>query len=188
MSPTLINVSEREMDATVERHYASLYRYALGLSANPSTASDLTQETFYLWVRHREEILDPDKVRSWLFTTLYRLFLKLCRHSTRFPHSEIDAVEDELPTIAPETISGLDGGLVMDALLKVDERYRLVLVQFYMEGLTYSEIAAAADIPIGTVMSRISRGRAELREHLTSSFQTEAGKVIPFRTANGTFI
>jgi DNA-directed RNA polymerase specialized sigma24 family protein len=76
----------------------------------------------------------------------------------------------------------------MDALLKVDERYRLVLVQFYMEGLTYSEIAAAADIPIGTVMSRISRGRAELREHLTSSFQTEAGKVIPFRTANGTFI
>jgi RNA polymerase sigma factor (sigma-70 family) len=82
------------------------------------------------------------------------------------------ALEDlppgESDPAAPEVdlVTGLDAGLVMEALHEVDEVYRVPLTLFYLEDLAYKEIADALEVPIGTVMSRLSRGKAQLRAAL----------------------
>jgi RNA polymerase sigma-70 factor, ECF subfamily len=169
------------MDAVIELHYGALYRYALALSGSQSAACDLTQETFYLWIRHRGGIRDESKTKGWLFTTLYREFLKTRRRSARFPELEISEAEGDLPQIQPGEVEKMDSDLVMQALQEVDERYRSSLSLFYLERMTYSEIAETLETPIGTVMSRISRGRSQLRALLSSRMTAEDRKVTVFR-------
>ena len=73
----------------------------------------------------------------------------------------------------------IDGQLAMDALQEVDEVYRGPLSLFYLESLSYTEIAAMLEIPVGTVMSRLSRGRSHLRQILKNRLSAEDRKVIP---------
>lgn len=150
----------------VEAHYASLYRFGLSLCRSETEACDLVQQTFLLWAGKGHQLRDPAKARSWLLTTLHREFLHDRRHETRFPHHEMSEVAAELPTIAPTMVNDLDGDAAMQALLQVDEVYRVPLSLFYLEDLSYKEIAAFLDVPSGTVMSRLARGKAQLRELL----------------------
>jgi len=76
----------------------------------------------------------------------------------------------DLPTVDPEPWISLDGGTVRAALLQVDETYRTALELFYLGNLSYREIGDALEIPIGTVMSRLSRGKGQLRSILSTSF------------------
>ena len=175
-----MDVTETDMDAVVVEFYAPLYRFALSLAGSVAPASDLTQETFYRWLQHGTELRDPTKVKGWLFTTLYREFLRGNRRTIRFPHHDLEEVESELPVVDPADVGHLDGRLVMQALAQVDENYRAPLSLFYLESFSYSEIAEALGIPIGTVMSRLSRGRVELRRHLAALLSEEDRKVIPF--------
>src|SRR5207244_495354 len=91
---TLIHKQSMRGDMDLERladqHYAPLYRFALSLCANESDACDLVQETFYLLATKGHQLDDLAKVKSWLFTTLYRLFLGRRRRLVRFPHHELD--------------------------------------------------------------------------------------------------
>jgi RNA polymerase sigma-70 factor (ECF subfamily) len=175
-----MNVTTPDSAKVVEELYAPLYRFALSLAGEAAAASDLTQEAFFRWFKHGGDLRDPSKVRSWLFTTLYREFVRTNRRAIRFPHHEIEGVEAELPTVAPEEAAGLDGALVLEALLQVDDAYRAPLSLFYLEGLSYAQIAEALDIPAGTVMSRLSRGRDQLRLHLKNRLSAEEQKLIPF--------
>src|SRR6185369_13143782 len=103
---------ELDFDSLVNLHYASLYRFAMSLTRKESDASDLTQQTFYIWARKGHQLQDHSKVKSWLFTTLHREFLETQRKQTRFPHYELDEVRQELPGIDPDWVSGLDAGTV----------------------------------------------------------------------------
>ena len=178
-----MNVTEPDMEAVVAEFYAPLYRFALSLAGSVAPACDLTQETFYRWLTHGTELRDPTKVKSWLFTTLYREFLRGSRRTIRFPHHELEEVESELPAIEPADMEQLDGRLAMQALQQVEENYRAPLSLFYLESCSYAEIAETLDIPIGTVMSRLSRGRDQLRRHLRNLLSEEDQKVIPFLQA-----
>ena len=169
------------MENLVERFYQPLYRFALSLAKSEATASDLTQETFYLWAAKGHQLRDHSKVKSWLFTTLHREFLSQCRHATRFPHHEASEVEAELPTVPSDVVNKIDGGLVMEALQSVDDSYRATLTLFYVDDLTYKEIAEVLNLPVGTVMSRLSRGKAQLREKLGALIVTRESDVIPFK-------
>ena len=162
----------------VDRHYTALYRFGLSLAKNAGDAADLTQQTFYLWASKGHQLRDPTKVKSWLFTTLYREYLNTYRHSAKFPHVELDDLSIEMPSIAPSIFNDIDGHTVVAALTRLDEVFRAPLTLFYLDELSYQEIADVLEIPIGTVMSRLSRGKAQLRNLLLDARTGNAGKIV----------
>lgn len=166
-------------DDLVERYYQSLYRFALSLARNEVIAADLTQETFYLWAAKGHQLRDATKVKSWLFTTLHREFLRRQRHATRFPHHETSLVEHELPVVASTVVNDLDAVIVMQALQRVDEHYRVPLAMFYLEDFSYKEIAEILEVPAGTVMSRLARGKAQLRAFLGDAVTGAGNNIVP---------
>ncbi|HSH39028.1 MAG TPA: RNA polymerase sigma factor [Chthoniobacterales bacterium] len=161
--------------------YVPLYRFALALSRKESDAGDLVQQTFYTWAAKGHQLRDQSKVKTWLFTTLYREFLAKRRHDERFVETDNDSHFVEPPHVSPSVVNALDGATVQDALHALDERYRGPVTLFYMQQHSYREIAEILDIPIGTVMSRISRGKAELRKALLDSAEQSAHKVVPMQ-------
>ncbi len=172
-----------DFNELVDQQYVALYRFAISLAKNASDAADLTQQTFYLWAAKGHQLRDRAKVKSWLFTTLYREYVSTYRHSTKFPHVELEDVSHEMPSVAPSIFNDIDGGTVVAALTRVDEVFRAPLSLFYLEELSYQEIAAVLAIPIGTVMSRLSRGKAQLRQLLLDANADVGRKIIPLPAA-----
>jgi RNA polymerase sigma-70 factor (ECF subfamily) len=168
----------------VDAYYTPLYRFALSLTKNSSDAGDLTQQTFFIWAKQGHALRDAGKAKSWLFTTLYREFLRGRRRADR-----VTALEDlgpvEADPAAPEVdvVTGMDAGLVVEAMQEVEEVYRAPLTLFYMQEHSYKEIADLLEVPIGTVMSRLSRGKAQLRAALARKENGARGKVIAFQSA-----
>ncbi len=167
---------DNDFDAVVRHHYEALFRFALSLTRAESDACDLTQQTFYVWATKGQQLQDRSKVKSWLFTTLHRLFLQTRRRQTRFPHHYLEDVLDELPTDLPRFDDRADSPTVLAALARIDENYRAAVALFYLEDCSYKEIAAILEIPIGTVKSRIARGIGQLRSLLlpTTVHETSA--------------
>jgi RNA polymerase sigma factor, sigma-70 family len=157
-----------DFEQLVEAFYMPLYRFALSLSREPSDAADLTQQTFLLWASKGHQLREQSKVKAWLFTSLYREFLRGERK--RGEVVDFDS-ESQLPDvqILPEAGNHLDGDAVVRALLDLEEIYRVPLTLFYLQEHSYKEIAEILDLPLGTVMSRISRGKARLRDQLADS-------------------
>lgn len=179
-----VNVNETDFEQVVNTHYESLYRFALSLTQRQEDACDLAQETFYRWATKGQQLRDKSKVKSWLFTTLYREYLGSRRRQARFPHHEIESVGQELPTISPQTVSKLDGATVREALLQVEESYRAPLSLFYLQDHSYRQIAEILDVPIGTVMSRLSRGKVQLRRLLADKAAEGRTKIIALQPAD----
>lgn len=164
---TLTVVADLQFDQVVTDYYAMLYRFALSLTRNETESLDLTQQTFYLWATKGGQLREQSKLKSWLCTTLYREFLRDRRHTQRFPQVDLSVVENELPPMESETIGKMDAALVMEALLEVDEIHRAPLLLFYVEDRSYQEIAEILAVPVGTVMSRLARGKQQLRRRIS---------------------
>jgi RNA polymerase sigma-70 factor (ECF subfamily) len=166
----------------VDAHYAGLYRFALSLARNTADAGDLVQQTFFIWATKGHGLRELSKAKSWLFTTLYREFLRGRRRDARSSSLEdLPASEQEPAAEEIDRVAKLDGAAVMAALQNVDEVFRAPLTLFYLDDFSYQEIATALDVPIGTVMSRRSRGKAQLRSVLQSA--DGRGNVVPFPRA-----
>lgn len=176
-----IRVNESDYENAVNSHYEGLYRFAFSLAGNENDACELTQETFYRLLSNGGQVRDLARVKSWLFTTLYRIFLGWKNRQARLPHLEISTVEEELPTITPDMIDHLENEAVRDALLELEEHYRLPLILFFMQDHSYEEIAEILDVPIGTVMSRLSRAKGLLRTRLVARSIGADRKVVPLR-------
>ena len=155
-----------DFEVLVDRYYAALYRFALSLTRRESDARDLTQQTFWLWARKGHQLQDASKVKGWLFTTLHREFLQGQRRSNRFPHQELEAAPEELPSIPARTVDQMDGHLVLECLAGVDGIFQAPIALFYLEAYSYQEIADVLQIPLGTVKSRIARGIRQLQNAL----------------------
>ena len=124
---------------------------------------------------------DGNKAKSWLFTTLYREYLGTYRRNVRHPQVDLDDAESEIPPVPPDIFNDLDGATVVSSLTEVDEVFRAPLTLFYLEDLSYKEIADVLEVPMGTVMSRLSRGKEQLRKLLLETRQRTGRKVIPFQ-------
>lgn len=148
----------------VERFSEPLFRFAMSLTRTPMDAEDLVQQTFLTWAEKGHQLLDPAKVKSWLFTTLHRAHLGGQRRVVRFPHVEIEEAEVELPVIELDLAERLDGENLVELLGQVDEQYQAAVALFYLEDCSYPEIAETLEIPLGTVKSRIARGIAQLKQ------------------------
>ncbi len=153
-----------DFEGIVDRHYESLYRFALSLTGSSDDAGDLTQETFQTWARKGHQLLDPARVKTWLFTTLHRLFLQSRRRLARFPHQELETAEHELPVVEPTAADQIDAADAVALLARLDPVFRAPVALFYLDDSPYEEIARVLEVPLGTVKSRIARGLAQLRQ------------------------
>jgi RNA polymerase sigma-70 factor, ECF subfamily len=174
-------MSEVDFQQLVSQQYAPLYRFAVSLAKAETDAADLTQQTFFLWASKGHQLRDASKAKAWLFTTLYREFLGRRRHEDRFPQVELDDVREEEMSVSPN-VNAFDGATVLQALHEVQEGFRTPLTLFYLEQFSYQEIADMLEVPIGTVMSRLSRGKAQLRQRLLSKEELLGNKVISFQS------
>jgi len=162
-----------DFESIVASYYRPLYQFAYSLTQAESDACDLTQQTFYVWATKGHQLRDQSKVKTWLFTTLHRLFLETKRRQIRFPHHELTDVEGELPSISPQLASQLDSEQVVRALRKLDENFQSPVALFYLDDCSYKDIAEILGIPLGTVKSRISRGLAQLQKLLADDLSQE---------------
>jgi RNA polymerase sigma factor (sigma-70 family) len=172
---------ELDLEVIVGRFYASLYRFALSLTKSEAEAGDLTQQTFFILAQRSHQIRDISKVKCWLFTTLRREFLRIVRTQTNHPHVEFRPEIHDSPSISADALRTLDAKAVIDALARIEPTYRTAVELFYLSELSYKEIAEALDIPIGTVMSRLSRGKEHLKAILATAIAENSDKIIPLK-------
>ena len=163
-----MNSTDR-FETIVSEHYEPLFRFAISLTHAESDARDLTQQTFYVWAAKGHQLRDITKVKTWLFTTLHRAFLKARRRESRFPHQDLEEIPDHLLVASTAFAGQSDCSQVLSALAKVDDVYQGAVALFYLEDSSYSEIGAILEVPVGTVKSRIARGISQLRQILLPS-------------------
>jgi len=148
----------------VERYYALLYRYAWRLTGSEADADDLTQQAFLTAQAKWDQLRDEAKAKSWLFTIARNVYLKELRSPTCLPSNALD----ELPAPSPETGSvDFDREQLQNVLNDLPEEFRSPVVLFYFEEFSYREIAEQMGVPVGTIMSRLARAKAYLRQRLT---------------------
>ncbi|NIX92681.1 sigma-70 family RNA polymerase sigma factor [Pseudomonas fulva] len=144
---------------------ARLRRFALWLTREAGSADDLVQATVERALSRRQQHQDPDALRAWLFTILYRLFLDGKRrerlHARWLSWFASSSTAEETAGDNLEDIVLAQADLQAFGRLKTEQRALLLLVS--VEGLSYKEAAQTLGIPIGTVMSRLSRARDALR-------------------------
>jgi RNA polymerase sigma factor (sigma-70 family) len=148
----------------VDAHYQGLYRFALSMCHRDATAQDLVQQTFLIWAKKSHTLRDATKVKTWLFTTVYREWLRIARKEQK--HQEVEFEPELHGSPLPEDDGEnprVDSTLLQKALEQLDACYRAPLVLFYLKELSYRDIAETLGVPIGTVMSRLSRAKDQLR-------------------------
>ncbi len=157
-----------DFDRLVEEYYQPLFRFALSLAKNESDAGDLVQQTFALWARKGHQLRDESKVKTWLFTTLRREFLGKVRKGKRFSDDPpADGASQGAGDLAQA--DAVDAATILEILRELPMKYREPLLLFYLRGVSYAEISEILEIPIGTVMSRLSRGKSKLRQRLSEN-------------------
>jgi len=158
-----------DFEKLVNLYYRDLYRFGFSLTRSEADACDLTQQTFYIWANKGHQLKDLGKVKGWLFTTLHREFLQISRRQERFSDEPISEAAENLPHVSVDVVNRMDAQTMLEALGKIDEGYRAPLVLYYMEDLSYKEIAGVLEVPLGTVQSRIARGKMHLFQLLTET-------------------
>lgn len=139
----------------------ALRRFARALARDQETADDLVQDTLVRALR-AEHLFHGGDLRTWLFTILLNLDRNRRRGLSRRPViAAIDDVDPAAPPVSDGTAKDIERGL---ALMPPEQREALLLVT--LEGMSYREAADVQGVPIGTIMSRLSRARAMLRSHI----------------------
>jgi RNA polymerase sigma-70 factor (ECF subfamily) len=174
-------------------HMGSLYTAALRMTRNPADAEDLVQETYLKAYRAFNTFQEGTNLKAWLYKILTNTFINSYRSRKRRPEqSELDDVEDlylyrrlgGLEAAAAgrsaeeEVLDSFTDAEVKDALESLPEQFRLAVLLADVEGFSYKEIADIVGVPIGTVMSRLHRGRKALQKALFE-FGMERGLVAP---------
>jgi len=165
-----------DIEQSVEQHIPRLRRYARALTGDRAAADDLVQDTleralsrFHLWRRGSD-------LRAWLFTIMHNIFVNQARSRMRYPHDALD--ESEADTLHYHDPDWTDLRDIGGALERLPVEQRTVVLLVGLEQFTYEEAARVLQVPIGTVMSRLSRGRERMRVLLGRDFKVAALKVV----------
>lgn len=148
-------------------HVPRLRRYARALLRQPDAADDLVQDVLEQALRKLTRFEPGTDLRAWLFTLMHNVFVsQMRRPPVRARHESLDASpwhESETRDAGAERAGPLDIRDLDAALQQLPAEQREVVLMVGLESLSYAEVALALDVPIGTVMSRLSRGRQRLR-------------------------
>ena len=166
-----------EITQLVAEHHAAVYRYAYRLTGSACDAEDLAQQTFLIAHQKLGQLRAIESSRSWLFAMVRNLFLKGQRRKRMLSPEDLEIGLDSLPADVPGDDS-IDREKLQQALNALAPEQRLVLVMFYFQDCSYREIAAELQLPPGTVMSRLSRAKAQLRKALLPSAAPQTYSVL----------
>ncbi|MCW5751942.1 MAG: sigma-70 family RNA polymerase sigma factor [Alphaproteobacteria bacterium] len=159
-------MSASELADLIEPHIPALRRYAFALTREPHAADDLVQDCLERALAHWGMRRPGGSLKAWLFTILHNCFISDRRRAARRgPHLELDEAPG-LPVSAARQEEGLALRDVAAALRALPEDQQAVLLLVGVEELSYEEAAKVLAVPVGTVMSRLSRGRERLRQRL----------------------
>jgi len=166
-----------------------LYGAAMRMTKNPADASDLVQETFVKAFAAFGQFEQGTNLKAWLYRILTNTFINVYRKKQRDPYQgSIDELEEwqlggaqsatssSSRSAEAEAIDRMPSGVVKDALQTIPEDFRLAVYLADVEGFSYQEIADIMKTPVGTVMSRLHRGRRLLRDSL-ADYARERGMV-----------
>jgi len=168
-------------------HMPALYTAALRMTRNAADAEDLVQETFLKAYRSFDRFEEGTNLRAWLYRILTNTFINSYRAAKRRPEkADVEDVEDlylyrrlddlnsDLGRSAEEEVlDNITDDEVKAAIESLPENFRIAVLLADVEGFSYKEIAEITDVPIGTVMSRIHRGRRALQKALTEYAMAE---------------
>lgn len=165
-----------------------LYGHAMRMTRNPTDAQDLVQETFTKAYQSFRSFRQGTNLRAWLYRIQTNLYINQYRKAQREPYpNALDELEDwqlggatsytadtSSRSAEAEAFDNLPSNAVKDALADLSDEFRMVVLLADVQGFAYKEIAEIMDTPVGTVMSRLHRGRKLLREKL-QDYATEYG-------------
>jgi RNA polymerase sigma-70 factor (ECF subfamily) len=177
MKGSVKTAKQHEFEVEALPHADLLYNYALRMTNNAADADDLVQETFLKAFRFWDKYEKGTNIRAWLFRILKNSYINRYRRESKEPDTvDYEEVQNFYNTIRDERSESSDlqesafGQLLDDdiatAIAKLPEDFRTVVILCDIEGLTYEEIAEFLAVPLGTVRSRLHRGRSLLREKL----------------------
>lgn len=159
-----------EITRLVLEHHGDVYRYAYRLAGSVADAEDLTQQTFLLAQAHCAQLRDPALARRWLFSILRHEFFRGQRKQRPTPAGMLADVCDAAAPADGLADGRHDGPIDQEALQRalneLPDEFKIVLLLFYFEDRSYREIAEELGLPLGTVMSRLSRAKRHLRGKL----------------------
>jgi len=165
-----LKTNQVKLNAVLESHYANLYRIAYAWSQDESLAQDLVQETMLKSLQKADQITSFENIDRWLCKIMHNLFYDNCRQNARWQPVNVDDCDEQLRTesietlyIQKQTIRNIHAAI---GSLPINQREVIVLVD--LQGYSYQEVAEIAEVPVGTVMSRLSRGREKLKKLVTS--------------------
>lgn len=158
---------ERAFTILVERHQTRVFNVALRVLGNPEDARDATQDAFVSMLRKLSQFRGESAFTTWLHRVTVNSCYDILRKRRRQPllrlvDDEDDPVPETGPPVADHADATIDSIHVARALQLIPEEYRVTLVLADIQDLPYEEIARVLDVPIGTVKSRVHRGRIAL--------------------------
>jgi RNA polymerase sigma-70 factor (ECF subfamily) len=148
----------------VDEHYELLYRFAYRLSGSAADAEDLVQQAFLTAHRKLDQLREPEKARAWLIAVVRNIYRKSLRRERPLSFSSLD--QEPEPGEQRGDDPTIDSESVQAALNALPEEFRTPLILFYFEDFSYKQVAEMLEVPIGTVMSRLSRAKGHLRQRL----------------------
>lgn len=156
-----VQISDRQFDSWVREHQRLLFGIAYWWTNSRTDAEELTQEAFFQAYRSLGTLREPDAVKPWLIGILRNCHSQMRRREVSRAELPLD---DLLLEPLTKTKISTDAMALHQSLDRLEDRYRVPLVLFYFEELSYQEISKALELPIGTVMSRLSRARQQLHK------------------------
>lgn len=156
----------------VEPVIPRLRRYARSLMRDAAAADDLVQDCLERAISRWHQRRTDGDARIWLFTIIHNLAMNRLRQASRRGlHLPIEDADPPILALGPDQEAALHHHDIVRALDRLPDDQRAVLLLVAIEELSYADAAKALDVPIGTVMSRLSRARARLREELAGREQ-----------------
>ena len=177
-----VTVSQPSFEQIVDAHYQGLFRFAMSMCRREATAQDLVQQTFLQWAKKGHTLRDAARVKTWLFTTIYREWLGIARREKKYEEVEFEPDHHGATTQHQDDGENprVDSATLQTALAELEPNYRAPLVLFYLKELSYRDIAETLGVPIGTVMSRLSRAKDSLRTILRRLEDSTNSNITPF--------
>lgn len=162
--------NQNKLNAVLESHYENLYRIAYAWCQDRAKAQDLVQDTMVKSLQKADQISSFEHIDRWLCKIMHNLFYDNCRHGSKWQSVNVDEMDQfvqaesiESLYIKKQTVKNIHDAI---GTLPIEQREVMILVD--LQGYSYQEVATIVEVPVGTVMSRLSRARDKLKKLVNS--------------------